>query len=84
MKEVFANHSHLGNVLPAMGYGEEQMSELERTIADTPCDLVLAGTPIDLRRLLSVEVPVVRVTYEIVEKSKPDLNELIESMMGDT
>ncbi len=83
LKEVFANHPHLGNVLPAMGYGEEQMGELERTIADTPCDLVLAGTPIDLRRLLSVEVPVVRITYEVVEKSKPDLSDLIESMMGD-
>lgn len=80
LKEVFHRYPHIREVLPAMGYGARQMEELEETIANTPCDLVIAGTPIDLRRLLHVRVPVVRATYEIVEKSKPDLRDLCASL----
>jgi predicted GTPase len=82
LKETFYRYPHLREVLPAMGYGEKQVGELQQTIHNTPCDLVIAGTPIDLRRLLSVQVPVVRATYEIVEKSKPDLKELCASALN--
>jgi len=80
LKEVLHRYTHIRHVLPAMGYGEEQMRELEQTISNTPCDLVIAGTPIDLRRLLNVQVQVVRATYEIVEKSKPDLRDLLVAL----
>jgi len=65
---VFEEYPHLGDVLPAMGYSDEQMRELEATINDADCDLVLVGTPFDLGRLLDVEKPTVRVRYEIEEK----------------
>jgi predicted GTPase len=80
LKEVLHLYTHIRHVLPAMGYGEKQIRELEQTISNTPCDLVVAGTPIDLRRLLNVKVPVVRATYEIVEKSKPDLRDLLVAL----
>ena len=56
-----------------MGYGADQMKELEETINATPCDLVIIGTPIDLRRIINIEVPAVRVTYELQEIGTPTL-----------
>ena len=64
LRDVFARHPRLGPVLPAMGYGKTQIGELEATIDATPCDIVLVGTPLDLRRSLSVRHPVVRARYE--------------------
>jgi predicted GTPase len=61
-----------------MGYGKEQIRELEKTINSTPCDLVVIGTPIDLRRVLNMNKPAVRVTYELQEISKPDLEDILE------
>ncbi len=65
--EVYKNFRHLGAVLPAMGYSEAQMKELEMTINAADCDSVIAGTPIDLGRLLALNKPVVRVRYRIEE-----------------
>jgi predicted GTPase len=63
---------HLGPVLPAMGYFPEQLADLAETIRRVPCDTVVVGTPIDLRRLLDVtHVPVVRVRYELADRSPP-------------
>ena len=67
IKEVYRLYPHLEKVLPAVGYSENQMDELSRVINDTPCDLVLLGTPTDIRRYLKVEKPVVRVRYELEE-----------------
>jgi len=67
IKEIFARYPHLEKVLPAVGYSEVQMDELSRVINDTPCDLVLLGTPTDIRRYLKVDKPVVRVRYEFEE-----------------
>ena len=64
---VFVEHPRLGSVLPAMGYGHAQIADLEATINAVPCDLVLLGTPIDLRRGLSLRHPVARVRYELEE-----------------
>ena len=62
-----------------MGYGKEQIRELEKTINLTPCDLVVIGTPIDLRRILNMNKTAVRVTYELQEVSKPDLEDILEN-----
>ncbi len=63
----------IGRLLPAMGYGDQQIRELEATIARVPCDVVVVGTPIDLSRLMTIERPVVRARYELQEIGKPDL-----------
>jgi len=78
IKDIFNKYSHLGAVLPAMGYGENQIKELEETINTTPCDAVVIGTPVDLRRTLNVNKPAVRATYELKEISKPTLKDLLE------
>ncbi len=67
LRDVFAKYTHLSQVLPAMGYGEAQIAELEATIRAAPCDLVLVATPIDLGRLLEIDKPAVRVVYELRE-----------------
>jgi len=74
---TFKKYTHLGNLLPAMGYGEEQIKELEETINATPCDVVVIGTPVDLRKLLNLNKPAVRADYELQEVSKPDLEDIL-------
>jgi predicted GTPase len=78
IKDTFDKYSHLGAVLPAMGYGEDQIKELEETINATPCDVIVIGTPVDLRRTLNVNKPAVRATYELKEISKPTLKDILE------
>ena len=75
--DTFKKYGHLGNLLPAMGYGEEQIRELEETINATPCDVVVIGTPVDLRKLLNLNKPAVRADYELREVSKPDLEDIL-------
>ncbi len=70
IKETFRKY-RVGSLLPAMGYGEKQMKELQETINKTPCDLVLIGTPIDLGRLLKINKPSQRVTYSLKELDTP-------------
>jgi predicted GTPase len=65
--EVLARYPDLGPLVPAMGYGEEQTRELAATLDAVPADLVLAATPIDLTRVLSLNKPVVRVRYDLEE-----------------
>ncbi len=77
--ETFRRFPHLGPVLPAMGYGEAQMQELRATIERTPCDLVLVATPVDLARLLNLSRPTLRVSYEIEERSRPGLRDVLFS-----
>jgi len=74
---TFRKYPHVERVLPAMGYGDEQIRDLEATVRATPCDLVVIGTPVDLRRLMQFDKPVVRVTYELAERTKPDLEDLL-------
>ena len=65
IKETYAQYPHIGKVLPAVGYSERQIAELKDTIDATPCDVVLIGTPIDLRRVISLNKPTVRVKYDL-------------------
>jgi predicted GTPase len=77
LKDTFAKFPHIVKVLPAMGYSAEQVKELEDTINRSDCEVVVAGTPIDLHRVLNVNKPIVRARYEIVEIGRPDLEEII-------
>ena len=77
LKETYVKYSHIENVLPAMGYGETQMKELESTINRTPADVVVLGTPSDISRYLNINKPVVRVFYELNDVSKPGLRDII-------
>ncbi len=77
IRKAFRQYGHLREVLPAMGYGKEQLRELEESINATDCDLVISGTPVDLRRILTVEKPVVRVRYELQEIGRPNLEEVL-------
>jgi predicted GTPase len=69
-------------VLPAMGYGNGQMRELEQTINNAKADLVLIGTPIDLARILDLNKPTQRIRYELQEIGQPTLNDLLEKKFG--
>ncbi|MDP7079371.1 MAG: cyclic 2,3-diphosphoglycerate synthase [Candidatus Undinarchaeales archaeon] len=79
IKSVFKKFDHLGPVLPAMGYSPKQVKELETTINETDADLVLIGTPIDLRRLVDIKgKPALRVRYDLEPRTGPPLRELVE------
>jgi predicted GTPase len=81
IKRTYEKYPQLDRVLPAMGYGERQIRDLEKTIDDVKCDLVVLGTPIDLRRILNITKPSVRVRYDIRETTKPTLDEIIRSRL---
>jgi predicted GTPase len=77
IKETFARYPHLTELLPAMGYGRKQMEELRETIERSDADLVLIGTPIDLRRVIELDKPALRVTYRLQELGEPTLAGLL-------
>ncbi|MFB6133736.1 MAG: hypothetical protein ABEJ55_01975 [Halanaeroarchaeum sp.] len=79
---VYDEHPHIGPVMPAMGYSDEQIEELERSIANVDCDVVLVGTPIDLTGVLEVDTPTVRIRYEIAERGRPTLADVLEKNAG--
>jgi len=74
---TYEKYPTTGDVLPAMGYGEKQREELEQTIRNTPCDLVIIATPIDLRRVIKVDKPSERVRYELQEVGRPNLADVL-------
>jgi predicted GTPase len=77
IRGTYERYRHLTNLLPAMGYSAIQRHELEETIRRTPCDLVLIATPIDLARVIKLDRPNLRVTYEVEELTKPGLAEML-------
>jgi predicted GTPase len=77
IKETFAKYPHVTQLLPAMGYGRKQMEELRETIARSDADLVLIGTPIDLRRVIELDKPALRVTYRLQEIGEPTIAQLL-------
>jgi predicted GTPase len=78
---TFEKYPNIGTLLPAMGYGEKQMKDLEKTIAKTPCDAVVIGTPIDLQRFIKIKQPCVRVGYELQEIGTPTLKEVLDEFV---
>lgn len=78
---TFENYPNIGTLLPAMGYGEAQMKDLEQTIANTPCDAVVIGTPIDLPRFVNIKQPVVKIGYELQEIGTPTLETILQDFV---
>ena len=77
LRETFRAYPQITRVLPAMGYGPEQVRELEATILATPCDTVILGTPVDLRRIMAIDRPVARVRYDLQEIGRPNLEDVL-------
>ncbi|MCX6031028.1 MAG: cyclic 2,3-diphosphoglycerate synthase [Chloroflexi bacterium] len=80
--ETFAKYPEIGTLLPAMGYGDEQVRDLEETIRRVPCDLVIAATPIDLTRVAKIYHPVQRVNYELQVIGPPTLEDVLRERLG--
>lgn len=78
IKDTYAKYTHLSSILPAMGYGEQQIRELEETINRAECDAVVVGTPIDLRRIVKIDKPSVRVKYRLQEIGTPTLEDVLQ------
>jgi predicted GTPase len=76
--ETFEKYPEIGVLLPAMGYGEQQIKDLEATINATECDLVVIGTPIDLRRIININKPAVQVKYELQEIGHPTIKDVLK------
>jgi predicted GTPase len=84
--KTFEDYPDIGALLPAMGYGRQQMDDLRETIARSGADLVLIGTPIDLRRLIALDKPALRVTYKLQEMGEPTLKDVLvaKGLIGET
>ncbi len=80
--ETFEKYTEIGVVLPAMGYGDQQCADLEETINRVECDLVVIGTPIDLGRIVKINKPSVRVTYELQEREEGQIRSAIEKILA--
>jgi predicted GTPase len=83
IRQVYADYPHIGPVLPAMGYGEEQLAELRATINASAARLVVAATPVDLARLGGIEKPVVRARYRYADAGEPTLAALVSSLLAE-
>ncbi|MDE3118104.1 MAG: GTPase [Nitrospirota bacterium] len=81
IRRTFAEYPHIGPLLPAMGYGPQQMCELEETIRGVECDAVLIATPVDLRRVIQIVQPTCRATYELEETGRPTLREVVREFI---
>ncbi|MEL7625266.1 MAG: cyclic 2,3-diphosphoglycerate synthase [Anaerolineaceae bacterium] len=79
---TYKKYPNTGKILPAMGYGEQQVRDLETTINSSDVDLVVIGTPIDLTRVMKIEKPTQRVRYELEEIGKPDLEDILKKMFN--
>ncbi|MGC9353367.1 MAG: cyclic 2,3-diphosphoglycerate synthase [Mariniphaga sp.] len=77
LTETFERYPNIGKLLPAMGYGDEQVKDLEQTIKRTDCDSVIIGTPIDLNRVVKIDKPFTRVFYDLEEIGHPKLDEVL-------
>jgi predicted GTPase len=82
LREVFERWPQLSNTLPAMGYSDEQLSELEQTINAVDCDVVVTGTPIDLGRLIESRHPIRQVRYELEELGQPTIADVLAPLVA--
>ncbi|MFA6582832.1 MAG: cyclic 2,3-diphosphoglycerate synthase [Elusimicrobiaceae bacterium] len=80
--KTYEKYAHVSKILPAMGYGDKQMAELEETINNVPCDVVVIGTPIDLGRLLKIKRPSSRVLYSYKDRSEPTLAQMVKKTLA--
>jgi predicted GTPase len=82
IQDTFRQYPDIGPLLPAMGYSPEQIRDMERTINATECDVVIVATPIDLRRLMKIHTPSVRVGYELEEIGRPKLEDVLAEALN--
>jgi len=82
LAETYKIYPNIGSLLPAMGYGEEQMSDLSATIAATDCDSVVIATPIDLARVIKIDKPNTRVKYDLKEIGHPDMEDVLKDFIA--
>jgi predicted GTPase len=81
IKEAFDRYPRVGALLPALGYGDEQVCDLEDTIRRVPCDLVIVATPVDLTRIVRIDKPMLRVRYELREIGRPNLEDVLKARL---
>ena len=81
LAETFQTYPNIGTLLPAMGYGDQQIKDLEATIDKTPCDVVVIATPIDLNRIVKINKPNVKVGYDLQEIGQPDLVQAVQDFI---
>lgn len=79
IEKTFEKYPNIGPILPAMGYGDKQIKDLEKTINKAKVDLVIIGTPIDLNRIIKINKPSVRVQYELQELGTPDIKSVLKA-----
>jgi predicted GTPase len=82
IKKTFEIYPEIGQLLPAMGYGAKQVKDLETTINKVPCDVVIIGTPIDLKRIVKITKPALRVSYELQEIGEPNLKGILRDFVA--
>jgi len=82
IKETYEKYTKVPNILPAMGYSDKQIKDLEKTINSSDAEVVVIGTPIDLTRIIRIKKPFVRVRYELQEIGKPDLEDVVKKFLG--
>lgn len=82
LKDTFKAYPHIENLVPAMGYGEKQLRDLEQTINNIDCDAVIIGTPIDLSRIISINKPTARINYELDEVDGPSLDTVLADFIN--
>jgi predicted GTPase len=81
IREAYEKYAHLGALLPALGYSDKQVAELKETIDHVPCDVVVIGTPIDLRRVITINKPTVRVKYELKVVGPVSLEQILDKFV---
>ena len=81
ISETFKKYPYIGTLLPAMGYGKQQLQDLEATVNKVDCDAVVIGTPIDLSRVINIKKPNVRASYELREMGMPNLDEILSKFV---
>ena len=82
IRGVFEKYRHLTDILPAMGYGDQQVHDLQATIDAVPCDLVLVGTPFDLSRLIKTRHPMMRVNYSLDQAATAQLSGILDRFLA--
>ena len=82
IRGVFEKYRHLTDILPAMGYGDQQVRDLQATIDAVPCDLVLVGTPFDLSRLIKTRHPMMRVSYSLDQAATAALSGVLDRFLA--
>jgi predicted GTPase len=81
VRETFEKYPRIGALLPAVGYGDEQVADLEATIRRVPCDLVIIATPVDLTRIIRIDTPMLRVRYSLKETGTPTLEQILKERL---